>query len=231
MLKNAPEVGYNPTKKQWMLKRGENEVLFDALAMAIAFGDPLRFDFEDSALAVAGRRTENTVMIIYVATGPWSFVKRHSIDVKDRFVLRECYLTEKPERLTDELSAIEGLTWYDQRTVDGDFSSRKYFVTRTEKWPEFRNHDLRANLIFVDPELEKDLATAAVRLDELINDGKIIDWPGSWFGQVAMQDGEALKESLYDARLRAVLFAVEAVLPRKYEGSTGQKQPQPWYLG
>jgi len=231
MLKNAPHVDYDPNEKLWTLKRGQNEVLFDSLVMAVAFGDPLRYEYEDSALAVVGRQTDDTVCILYVYGGMWNDVKRRTIDVKDRFYIRKVLLPEDPERMVDELRLVEGLTRYKKGVIEGSQSSRQDYVTPTDSWPEFRSHDLRASLMFVDEEIIKDLGTSWIKLDELLKDGRVTVWPGCLFTAIMIQEGASVKEGLYDSRIRAVLYALEAVLPKDRHRYVDRHEPKPWYSG
>jgi len=229
MLDSAPKTEYDLHERQWTLTRGNREAVFDLMVMAVTFGDPLKIDYEDAAIAVVGRQTDKIVNVIYTIGGMWSDIKTHAVDVKDHFFIKRCLVLEEPERYVDELRAIEGLTYYKEEPVVGSRSNRKRPVNPPETWPYFRNYDHRARLEIVPDFVVKELPTLAVKLDEMARSSTIVIWPGCQFGTIMMQSGESLRDALNDSRIQAVLYAMNTVMPKSRRRGSDQHKPRAWY--
>lgn len=228
---DVPQVEYDENEREWTLRRGKKEVLFQELVMTVAYGDPMSFGFEDSAVSIVGRQVDQTINIIFVAAAMFEDLLSQMINLKDHFCIRRCLLPEEPESHWDLAASIEGLSYYRYEAIPESRSNKKRPISDPSQWPCFRNWDLTATLDLILKEKKKELPNLATAFDKDAKDGKIAIWPGCLFESLAMSVGDSIKEALMDSRIVSILYAYDKIRPHKRFFESPIHRPKPWYKG
>lgn len=231
MLDDDRKVTYSDKKHQWTIRRGNVERTYDEIVMSFVFGNPVAVDetLRNHAIAVAGRQPDNLVIVLFLAWAYWHEATTLAIDVKDRFWIRRCLVPPQPEQMVDQLRELEGFSLY--RKVRLQENTKERYENPPETWDEFRDYNLICSVEEVHEMVLDDLPSLILQVDQWQREHKIKIAQGCAYADLTDQFGRFPHESQYDPRHQAVLFAIEAALPRKYESSLDRTQAKPWYPG
>lgn len=231
MLDDDRKVTYSEKQNQWHVRTGNVERVYDELVMSFVFGNPVSSDeaLRNHAIALAGRQPDNLVIVLFLAWAYWQEATTLAIDLKDRFYVRRCLVPPQPEKLVDDLRELEGFSQY--RKIRLQESTKERYENPPETWDEFRSYDLRCSVEEVHEMVLDDLPSLILQVDQWQREHKIKVAQGCAYADLLDQFGRFPHESQHDPRHQAVLFAIEAVLPRRYESGSGGKQNKPWYPG
>jgi len=166
---------YFPQKDQWVIENQD----FDQVLMAVIFGDPTKSHLKHHTVVVAGRRVDDTILLLEGFSGYLDDVATEAINLKDRYKVRRCIVPIDKQELVNELRQTEGLVKYQK--IRDKTTNREFYTTESNTWQFFAGREILCVLAGISPNLEGDPISAVQRFERMVSKGEILlprDWKG-----------------------------------------------------